>query len=332
MPVYFYWGEDSYRLHQACQTLREKLVDPAWESFNFEKLPGEQADTLIQAVTQALTPPFGSGQRLVWVQETTVGQRCSAELLAELERTLPLIPSQSHLLLTSSSKPDGRSKVVKFLQQQAKFQEFSLIPAWKTDELEQHIKTTANGLGLELTSEAVELLIEAVGNDTRQLVNELEKLRLYSSPKTAITAQQVQDLVTTTTQNSLELASTILKGQVGPALDLLADLLRQNEPPLRLLASLTRQFRTWLWVKLLSDAKERDAQVIAKAAEIGNPKRVYFLQKEVQPLSRQSLQDALPILLTMELQLKQGNDPQITLPMGIIQLCQCFGQAGAQGG
>ncbi|MDS3860756.1 DNA polymerase III subunit delta [Thermosynechococcaceae cyanobacterium BACA0444] len=328
MPVYFYWGEDSYRLNQACQTLREKLVDPAWESFNFEKLPGEQSDTLIQAITQALTPPFGSGQRLVWVQETTVGQRCSAELLAELERTLPLIPDTSHLLLTSSAKPDGRSKAVKFLQQQAKFLEFSLIPAWKTEDLEQHIKTTAKGLGLELTLDAVELLIEAVGNDTRQLVNELEKLRLYLPPQTAITAQHVQDLVTTTTQNSLELASTILKGQVGKSLDLLGDLLRQNEPPLRLLASLTRQFRTWLWVKLLSDAKERDPQVIAKAAEIGNPKRVYFLQKEVQPLSRQSLEQALPLLLTMELQLKQGNDPQITLPMGIIQLCQCFGQAG----
>ncbi|AFY59367.1 DNA polymerase III subunit delta [Synechococcus sp. PCC 6312] len=328
MPVYFYWGEDSYRLHQACQALRDKLVDPTWDSFNFEKLSGEQSDILIQAMTQALTPPFGSGQRLVWVQETTVGQRCSAELLAELERTLPLIPAESHLLLTSSAKPDGRSKAVKFLQQQAKFLEFSLIPAWKTDELEQHIKTTAKGLGLELTSEAVDLLVEAVGNDTRQLVNELEKLRLYVPPQMTITAQHVQNLVTTTTQNSLELASTVLKGQVGKSLDLLGDLLRQNEPPLRLLASLTRQFRTWLWVKLLSDAQERDPQVIAKAAEIGNPKRVYFLQKEVQPLSRQSLEQALPLLLTMELQLKQGNDPQITLPMGIIQLCQCFGKTG----
>ncbi len=324
MPVYFFWGEDSYRLNQASQALRQKLVDPAWESFNFEKLPGDQADILIQAVTQALTPPFGSGQRLVWVQETMVGQRCSADLLTELERTLPLIPPESHLLLTSSSKPDGRSKAVKFLQQQAKFEEFSLIPAWKTEELERHIQKTAQGLGLELTAAAAELLVEAVGSDTRQLVNELEKLRLYVPSQAAITPQHIQDLVTTTTQNSLELASTILKGDIARSLDLLADLLRQNEPPLRLLASLTRQFRTWLWVKLLADMRERDLQVIAKAAEINNPKRVYFIQKEVQTQSTQSLQQALPILLSLEYQLKQGQAANMALPVGIIQLCQCF--------
>ncbi len=328
MPVYFYWGEDSYRLNQACQGLRQKLVDPAWESFNFEKLPGDQADSLVPAITQALTPPFGSGQRLVWLEDTMVGQRCTAELLAELERTLPLIPTNSHLLLTSRNKPDGRSKAVKFLQAQAQFCEFSLIPAWKTDELERQIQQIAKAQGLELTAEALTLLVEAVGNDTRQLVNELEKLRLYVPAQTAITAQQVQDLVTTTSQSSLELASTILQGQVGKSLDLLADLLRQNEPPLRLLASLTRQFRTWLWVKLLAESRERDIQVIAKAAEINNPKRVYFLQKEVQPHSRHSLQQTLPILLTMEFQLKQGQDAELVLPLGIIQLCQSFGADG----
>ncbi len=84
------------------------------------------------------------------------------------------------------------------------------------------------------------------------------------------------------------------------------------------MATLTKQFRTWLWVKLLSH--ERDNQRIAKLAEVGNPKRVYFLQKEVNAVAVPSLQAGLQILLATEYQLKLGAEPVATLRQGMIQL------------
>lgn len=318
MAIYFYWGEDSFRLQQAVQTLRDRLVDQTWASFNYEKLAGEQPESTQQALSQVLTLPFGSGDRLVWLVNTHLGQRCSADLLEELSLTLPHLPPECHLLLTCSQKPDGRSKVVKLLQKHGEFQEFCPIPPWKTEDIERAIAQTAKTMGMNLTAAAVELLAEAVGNDTRQLHNELEKLRLYAG-STTIKPEQVTALVTVTTQNSLRLASTILAGDVGTALELLADLLRQNEPPLRLMATLTRQFRTWLWVKLL--AQERDTTLIARLAEVGNPKRIYFIQKEIKAISLEALKACLPTLLQMESHLKQGRNPEQTLTTGIIQLC-----------
>ena len=47
---------------------------------------------MVQALNQAMTPPFGSGQRFIWLVDTPIAQRCSEALLAELERTLPNIP------------------------------------------------------------------------------------------------------------------------------------------------------------------------------------------------------------------------------------------------
>jgi DNA polymerase-3 subunit delta len=59
----------------------------------------------IQALSQAMTPPFGLGQRLVWLQDTALGQRCPEEVLVELERTLPVLPTTTVLLPSSPNKP-----------------------------------------------------------------------------------------------------------------------------------------------------------------------------------------------------------------------------------
>lgn len=326
MPVYFYWGEDEYRLNQAVRELRDRILEPTWMSFNFDKIGPDQPDAMIQGLNQVMTAPLGTGGRLVWLVNSPVGQRCSEELLAELERTLAQLPDACHLLFTSSSKPDGRSKATKLLQKHGQFQEFSPISAWKTEDLTQALQKAARQVGLKLTPEAVELLVTAIGNDTRQLHNELEKLHLYTTgrPDPTLTAADVGLLVTTTTQNSLQLAEAIRQGKTASALNLIGDLLQQNEAPLRIVATLTRQFRTWLWIKLLTEAGERDPQVIAKMAEVNNPKRVYFLQKEVQRVPLLALQQALPLLLKLEVSLKQGSEPISSLQIKVIELCHLF--------
>jgi DNA polymerase-3 subunit delta len=323
MPIYLYWGEDDFAMAKAVTELRERVLDKSWASFNFDKIPPEQADGAIFALNQAMTPPFGAGGRLVWLADTTLCQHCSAELQAELERTLPAVPERATLLLTASGKPDGRLKSTKLLQKWATVKEFSLIPAWKTDELVARVREAAGEKGVRLTPGAVELLAESVGNDTRQLFAELDKLRLYAGEgKMPLDEAAVGRLVTATAQNSFQLAAAIREGDTAGALELVADLLNRNEPALRIVATLTGQFRTWLWVKLMTAAGERDEQIIAQAAEVGNPKRIYFLRKEVSSVSLEKLQKVLPVLLELELSLKRGAQEMSALQIVVIELCQ----------
>lgn len=326
MPVYLYWGEDEYRLTQAVQALRDRLVDPNWAGFNYDKIAPELPDATIQALNQAMTPSFGAGERLVWLAEATLLQRCSEALSVELERTLPVLPSTSHLLLTTQTKPDGRSKVIKLLQKFAQVREFSSIAPWKTEQLVQAVRQAAQRVGVGLTPEAIELLAEAVGNDTRRLWSELEKLRLFAgtSKGKLQDAQTVTSLVTVTTQSSLQLADAIRRGDSQQTLALIADLTDQNEPALRIVATLVKQFRTWLWVRLMGESGERDERVIAQAAQVSNPKRIYFLQQEVQRLSAKQLQQALPLLLDLEVSLKRGGDERATLQSKALELCQFY--------
>jgi DNA polymerase III subunit delta len=131
-------------------------------------------------------------------------------------------------------------------------------------------------------------------------------------------------LVTAHAQNSLQLAAAIRQGDTAGALTLVADLFNRNEPGLRIVATLVGQFRTRLWIKLMMEAGERDEREIARLAEIGNPKQVYFLQKEVKPLRLTSLQQTLPILMDLEFGLKFGADPLELMQMKVMELCQLY--------
>jgi len=325
MPIYVFWGEDDFALQRAVMELRDRTLDPAWLSFNFDKIFPDQADGIIQGLNQAMTPPFGMGDRLVWLVDSTVCQRCSEELLSELERTLPALPDSTVLLLTSAGKPDGRIKSTKLLQKHAEIREFAAISPWKTDQLMQRVRQVSQEVGVKLTNSGVQLLAEAVGNDTRQLYNELEKLYLYTGgSKQPIGEAAIATLVTASTQNSLQLAAAIRQGNTAAAIELVADLFNRNEPALRIVATLIGQFRTWLWIKLMTEAGERDERAIATAADIPNPKRVYYLQQDVKPLSLQHLQRSLPLLLELEVGLKQGANDLVLMQSKVIELCQVF--------
>jgi DNA polymerase-3 subunit delta len=325
MPIYLYWGDDDFALDRAVTALRDRTLDPDWASFNYDKISAEQPEAVIQGLNQAMTPPFGAGSRLVWLVNTTICQRCPDDLLVELERTLPVLLETTVLVLTTPNKPDGRLKSTKLLQHQAEIREFAAIAPWKTDQLIQQVKQAAQEVNVKLTPGAVQLLTDAVGNDTRQLFTELEKLRLYTgSDQQPLGEAAIANLVTTSTQSSLQLATAVRQGDSRRALALISDLFQRNEPALKIVTILVGQFRLWLWVKLLVETGERDEREMARAAEVNNPKRIYFLQQEVRPLSLNGLQQALSTLLDLDVSLKQGADELTLFQTKLIELCQFF--------
>jgi DNA polymerase-3 subunit delta len=74
----------------------------------------------------------------------------------------------------------------------------------------------------------------------------------------------------------------------------------------------------------MQEAGVRDDKEIADAAEIGNPKRIYFLKQEVQGLNSHKLMRSLSILLRLEADLKHGKEEMSTLQTAMIELCQAM--------
>ncbi|MGY6529539.1 MAG: DNA polymerase III subunit delta [Cyanobacterium sp.] len=321
MPIYYYWGEDDFAMNRAIALIKQDKIDPNWVQFNYEKINGDKEDNIRQALMEVMTPPFGNGDRLVHLENTTICQSCGEELLSLLQNTLPQIPDTSHLLLTSRKKPDARIKSTKLINKYTQIKEFSLIPIWQTDILIKRVEETAQEKNIKLSPPAIKTLATCVGNDSRLLWQELDKLALYQGDNPQpISQETVNALINVSNQNSLQLAQAILKQDTGKALQLAQELINLNEPALRIVATLVGQFRTWAMVKTVIESGEKDEKKIAHQADISNPKRIYFLRKEVSNISAQQLQSTLPILLDLELGLKRGEIPLNALQKAIIQL------------
>ena len=322
MTIYFLWGDDEFAINQQISNLKQDCLDANWLEFNFHKFSGDKEDLIRDALIEAMTPPFGAGDRLVIIENTSICQQCSEELLSDLQRTLSQIPSTTHLLFTSKKKPNNKLKSSKLIHEYAQVKEFSLIPPWQTEALINKVTEVAQKEGVKLTQEGIKILANCVGNDSLLLWQEMAKLAIYQGDNhQPLNGDIIKSLVNVSNQNSLQLAEAILEQNINGALQLVNDLINLNEPALRIVATLVGQFRTWAIVKTAIEAGETDHKKIAAIADIRNPKRIFFLKKQISGKTAEQLCLSLPILLTLEADLKLGAEPLNILETKIIELC-----------
>ena len=313
MPIHLYWGDDEAARNRAVEALVQELVDPAWAAINLSRLDGNDPTQAARALEEARTPPFAGGARLVVLQRSPFCSQCPAELAAQLEASLELIPASCHLVLVSPAKPDARLRTTKSLKKCAEERSFSLPSIWDGAGQMALVAATARELGLSLEPAAAEALAEAIGSDSARLASELEKLALHAATTpggaAVITATAVEALVGGRSTSSLAVGDALLAGKPADAIALVDALLAANEPGLRIVASLTSQIRGWLWVALLERKGENDVAVIARAAGIGNPKRIYVMRKQIRGKPPALFLRLLGQLLEVEADLKRGADP-----------------------
>jgi DNA polymerase-3 subunit delta len=186
-------------------------------------------------------------------------------------------------------------------------------------------------MGLKLAPAAAEALAEAIGSDSARLASELEKLSLHADRGATgagrpITAEAVRALVGGVSTSSLAVGDALLAGRPADAIALVDALLAANEPALRIVAALSSQIRGWLWVALLDQAGQQDVNAIAKAAGIGNPKRIYVMRKQIRGQRPASFLRLLSQLLEVEAALKRGGAAADAFRDGFL-----LGDAGAAG-
>jgi DNA polymerase III subunit delta len=328
MPIHLLWGDDEAARNRAVEALVQAQLDPAWASLNLSRLDGHDASQAAQALEEARTPPFGSGGRVVVLQRSPFCSQCPADLAEGFEASLAQVADGCHLLLVSAGKPDARLRTTKALQKLVKAglaseQSFALPAIWDGAGQVELVARTARELDLQLEPAAAEALAEAIGSDSARLASELEKLSLYAaaapvgqqrngSPQGRggpITLAAVQALVGGQSTSSLAVGECLLASRPADAIALVDALLEANEPALRIVASLTSQIRGWLWVALLDQKGESDVAVIAKAAGIGNPKRIYVLRKQIRGKRPALFLRLLGQLLEVETALKRGQEP-----------------------
>ncbi len=333
MPIQLIWGDDDVACEKAIASLIQQIIEPAWSNINLTRLDGSDLSQASQALDEVRTPPLGGGGRIILVRKSPFCNACPSELASRFEDILELIPKETHLILNNPNKPDGRLRTTKALQKLIKSnlvieQRFVLPTVWDEAGQQELVERSAKALGLELEPAAKLKLVEAIGNDSSRLNSELQKLSLYAensmhqeqsiNNNLFISVKTVNALITGVTTNALEVGNYLLKGNPTEAISLLDALLESGEPALRILATLTGQVRGWLWVSLLELEGEKDVAVIAKAAGIGNPKRIYVMRKQLKGKQPKNFLGLLNSLLQIEAAIKRGSLPKAAFRDGLL--------------
>jgi DNA polymerase-3 subunit delta len=324
MPIHLIWGDDYEACNREIEEIIQTVIDPSWKSFNYSQIDGNDQKQNFRALEEVQSAPLGSGGRVVLVRRSPFCNGCSIELANKLQQTIKLIPNNTYLILNNSNKPDKRLKTTKLIEKSIQSNSFSkeksfLLPLpWDINGQRNLVKNILYKLNLKMNHEAIDLIVESIGNDSSLINTELQKLSLLSEAISKnldtdkpreISKELVKKLIQNNSTNALEIANLLLKGEIFIALNKIQSLLKNGEPALRLIITLTGQSRGWLWVHLLDSQGTQDVKEIAKLAGIANPKRIFIIRKQIQGKSLETLLKLMKKLLKIEASIKSGANP-----------------------
>ena len=152
------------------------------------------------------------------------------------------------ILLVLSLSDSDNDELFKYLTKKpSQSQNFKIL---KEYEVKTWVRQSADLLGIDLTSEAVDFLVAACGTDLWRLDSEIKKLADYKI-KGVISKSQIEELtVPGANYKTFELTDAIAKKDKKRALEALYKALDNDEKPTELLGLLAWQMRNVLRIKL----------------------------------------------------------------------------------
>lgn len=246
-PVYLLGGTNAFIKERIMEELKKNILEEEMSSFNLDTYQGNK-QSLGEILSRAETPPVLSRKRMVIVKEVPyfkeeINEKDTEKLINYLEN-----PSPSTCLVLVTDKIDKRKKTTKKLFLKKWVIECNPV---KESDLKKWINQKLRQEKKEIKENALELLVKLVGNDLNQMENEISKLCTYLGEDKVLTEDTVRALVSA---SSLEVSIFSLVDNIGKknkkeALVQLHSILKQNEPPLKILTMIGRQFRLLIQVK-----------------------------------------------------------------------------------
>src|SRR5213593_381327 len=211
VPLVLIHGDDEFAVKQRARQLYQQwsaeLGGMDHEIIDAQVSNSGEALKALSRLREALnTLPFFGGAKAIWLQncnflgdERAASASAVTESLADLTQELKTFPWQNVRLLISAGKVDKRKAFYKAIEKLGSVEPYA---AWSVDdknwvgEAETLALKALKVRGKEIPAEALAELIEAVGPNSRELANEVEKLSLYVGDRTQINPDDVRAVVT----------------------------------------------------------------------------------------------------------------------------------------
>ncbi len=247
-------GNDEMAVKNRALELSAKLTPGGGGEFSAEILDAhadnaEHAGSIIrEAILSLSMPGFLASEKLVWLKNINFlsdtqlgGSKSVLEALEELQQFLSGGLPEGTRLLCSAINPDKRRVFYKFLTKLGSTEVLDkppTSPRFSEDDVARQVASAAaRERNLRFTPDALERFAAYVGSDTRQVLNELDKIDTYlSKERREINDDDISLLVPETRRGIIfELGNCLARRNLKTASRCLQKLLAQGEEPVSLL-------------------------------------------------------------------------------------------------
>lgn len=208
--LYLVCGDDDYLVDSAARERIDRLVPAADRALGVETVDGraENGDAARRAVDACIesvqTPGFFGSVKLTWLRDAaflTGGGRVSESAAAKeaVEKLTEWLKGgllEGQLLVITATKVLRSSVFFKVCQKQGEVEDFGGgFKAWELEKLaDQRLDALLSKAALTMEEEARKEFLNRVGFDTRTLVQEVEKLRLYLGREGLVSVGDVREI------------------------------------------------------------------------------------------------------------------------------------------
>ena len=330
--LYLVCGEEDCLRDQALAAIKTSVLgagDDGLETFNYDLLYGDECDASEVLIRAGEAPVFASRRLLVVKATEKLPTREGEALLPYLKA-----PSDSTTLVFVAAKLDGR---LKFSQAVSKYAVVVDCSPLYENQLPVWIRAEAGKTGVRLNEEAVSRLADLAsslralpGGSLYLIRRELEKLAAFVPLGAVAGPADVESVRGGEAGASVfDLADAIGAQDRGRALRILARNLEAGEAPVRILGSLTWQYRR-IW-----KAKEslRQGRGEAEAARLLRL-QPFKVKEFVGRFPDAHLRDSFRLFGEADSRLKGGSAtaPALVLESLVLALCWAGKESGLRGG
>lgn len=276
--VYLLYGEEAYLKKQYRDKLRNAIISPG-DTMNYAYFEGKGSNVK-EIIDLAETLPFFADRRLIVMEDTEFFKGSASDLAEYLKE----MPETTHMIFVES-EVDKRSKLYKVVQSKGRAVELGrqdemTLLRWTKGNMEKE--------GKKVQDNTVRYFLAKVGTDMENIQKELEKLVCYTLEKDSIEIEDVDAICTTQITNRIfDMVNAVADKEQRKALEYYYDLLALKEPPMRILALLSRQFKLLLEVKTM-DQRGYSRQEIAEKVGL-NPFVVGKYQTQARAFTTKAL-------------------------------------------
>jgi len=315
--IIFLYGQDTYRSHQKLNEIIESYKKIHKSGLNLRYVEGGDFN-FEDAKNETQTISMFDEKKLIIFRNTLDSLKEEDKSLDFLKK---FIDSKDIIVVYEEKEADKRLSLVKFLEKEAKAQEFQFLDGLK---LKSWAKNQIEEYGGKIEPSALDKLVEYVGSDLWWLKNEIEKLANYKNGK-AISTADVDLLVKPKiepeifkTIDAIAFNNNQWSGK-KQALKLLHDHLEKGDHPLYLLSMINFQFRNLLIIKDLME-KNVPYYSIPKMTKM-HPFVVKKTYEQARKFTFQELKKIYQKIFQVDLSIKTGKiNPTAALDFLIVSL------------